>query len=75
MIDITQAKPGDKVHYNRNGGVIENGIIKEIPEDQNEWVRVVYHCANQWENYMNYTSALTHKSYLHNDWIDDNTGN
>jgi hypothetical protein len=60
MIDISKIKIGEKVRYQpdyyRND--YENGI-KEIPNRTNKAVRVVYNCAGDWNNYMNYTSALT----------------
>lgn len=37
----------------------EKGIVKEIPEHTDQAVRVVYHCGGDWDNYQNYTSALT----------------
>lgn len=37
MIDIAQIKIGDKVHYiGFEGSPPENGIVKEIPENQLE---------------------------------------
>lgn len=72
MIDIAQAKIGDKVHHiGFKGTQPENGIIKEIPEGQLTAVRVVYKCAGDWENYMNYTSALTSVSHLYKGWNHD----
>lgn len=63
MIDITKAKVGDKVHWHPDYLVefneYENGIIKEIPTHTDKAVRVVYHCAGNWEKFMDYTSALT----------------
>lgn len=62
-------KVGDKVCYqpeHYGPGEFENGIIKEIPSfaaDESHThfncARVVYNCAGDWENYANYTSALT----------------
>ena len=46
----------------------ENGIIKEIPENYSGCVRVVFHCAGEWENYMNYTSQLTPLKNLRLGW-------
>lgn len=64
---------GDKVHYIPFKGCelsqYENGIVKEIPEHTDKSVRVVYHCAGQWDYYMNYTSALTAKDQLGKGWV------
>ena len=62
-ISISTIKVGDKVcycptHYHESGR-FENGIIKEIPDHTDKAVRVVYHCGGDWDNYENYTSALT----------------
>lgn len=71
MIDIAQIKIGDKVHYiGFEGSPPENGIVKEIPENQLESIRVVYHCAGEWKNYQNYTSQLTDVRYLYKGWSD-----
>ncbi|HEO64633.1 MAG TPA: hypothetical protein ENI73_02070 [Spirochaetes bacterium] len=71
MIYTARVKIGDKVnyrpgHYNKNE--YENGIVKEIPPDNLLAVRVVYNCAGDWENYFNYTSALTRCKDLYMDW-------
>ena len=58
-------KVGDKVCYIPKG---ENGIVKEIPEHTTEAVRVVYHCAGNWDDYQNYTSALTNLDDLELGW-------
>lgn len=69
MIDIAKAKVGDKVHYiGFKNGPAENGRIKEIPDGQFKAVRVVYHCAGEWDNFMNYTSQLTDVSDLYPGW-------
>ncbi len=65
MLKICDLKVGDKVcyvpeHYLENNK-FENGVVKEIPSfaaDTNS-VRVVYNCAGNWDDYANYTSALT----------------
>jgi hypothetical protein len=44
-------------------------MVKEIPDIHN--VRVVYHCAGEWDNFKNYTSALTPIDYLHKGWKHD----
>jgi hypothetical protein len=63
-------KVGDKVTYvpKHIGDRIENGIVKEIPEHTTTSVRVVYNCAGYWDDYQNYTSALTDLSDLQIGW-------
>jgi hypothetical protein len=72
MVDIAKLKVGQKVHYQpehyKETGEYENGIVKEIPEHQLTSVRVVYNCNCDWENYMNYTSALTNARDLYTGW-------
>ena len=69
MIDISKLKVGDKVHYVKPGsGETENGMVKSIPEDSIDSVRVVYSCAGEWENFMDYTSALTPLKFLREGW-------
>ena len=72
MIDISTLKIGDRVHYKPFEGCdqsqYENGVVKEIPEHTNAEVRVVYHCAGEWDNFMNYTSQLTPVNKLELGW-------
>lgn len=62
---------GEKVHYIRdnctNPKEYENGIVKEVPNNAN--TRVVYNCGGDWDNYQNYTSALTSNRNLRKGWI------
>lgn len=51
-------KVGDKVTY-VTPHKKEIGIVKEIPIFTKYSVRVVYNCNNDWDNYQDYTSALT----------------
>lgn len=76
MIDITTIKVGDKVHYAPGyleAAEYENGIVKEIPNQTNDItknkIRVVYNCAGDWENYAQYTAALTDIKDLRIDWV------
>lgn len=71
MIDIAKLKIGDKVHYVRDNapeGEYENGVVKEIPDHSKDSVRVVYNCGGEWNNFMNYTSALTRAENLRTGW-------
>lgn len=72
MIDISTIKIGDKVHYIPFEGcdesLIENGIVKEIPEHTFDSVRVVYKCNSDWKRFMDYTSALTNIRNLEKGW-------
>ena len=81
MIDRKKLKVGDKVHYqpeHYSEDRWENGMIKEIPDFTvdnvqpvgygSNPVRVVYNCAGQWDNFKNYTSALTNLEDLKLGW-------
>lgn len=71
MINITELKEGQKVYYqpdHYDNNEWENGLIKEIPEWSTDSVRVVYNCAGNWNDYRNYTSALTNVRDLHLGW-------
>jgi len=72
-------KIGQKVHYqpeHYGEAEWENGLIKEIPDFASDseptieykCVRVVYNCNDDWKNYKNYTSALTHIRDLKLGW-------
>ena len=70
-IDIANLKVGTKVHYqpeHYGEDRWENGIVKEVPEHSIDSVRVVYNCGGDWENYKNYTSALTSLRDLKMGW-------
>lgn len=74
MIDIKEIKVGDKVYYQPSHyekDRFENGIVKEIPDWSVDSVRVVYNCAKDWENYENYTAALTNIRDLFPGWKDN----
>lgn len=68
---VIYLEKGSKVHYIPYkycySTQYENGIVKEVVNDHE--VRVVYHCAGEWENYENYTSALTDIKYLRLGWV------
>lgn len=71
MINIATLKIGDKVHYQPSHygpDKWENGMIKEIPDHTNTSVRVVYNCAGDWDNFKNYTSAMTSLKDLELGW-------
>lgn len=68
MIDIAELSIGSKVHYVPSHGKIINGIVKEVPEHSVTEVRVVYNCAGDWQNYKDYTSALTNIKDLRLGW-------
>lgn len=70
MIDIKTISIGDKVHYKPDyfkEGEYEIGKVKEIV-GLLEGVRVVYHCAGDWDNFMDYTGALTNVMDLYYGW-------
>jgi len=70
--DISKVKVGDKVHYMPDykikDNIYENGIVKEIPENQLDSIRVVYNCCGDWKNYKDYTSQLTNTRDLYIGW-------
>ena len=71
QIDIAKLRVGDKVYYQPpyyGEDKWENGIVKEIPEFTTTSVRVVYNCAGDWNNYKDYTSALTNITDLKLGW-------
>lgn len=72
MIDISKIKIGDKVCYQpahfKECGKWENGMVKEIPDHTNTAIRVVYNCASDWDNFSDYTSALTNICDLTPGW-------
>lgn len=71
MVEQFKLKIGDKVHYqppHYGQNKWENGIVKEIPTHTATGVRVVYNCGGDWDNFMNYTSALTDINDLKRDW-------
>ena len=67
MIAVNQIKKGDKVYYTTPYDKKTNGIVKRIEDDR---VWVVYHCAGEWDNYENYTGALTHLDHISIGWVD-----
>lgn len=70
-MDIAKLKIGDKVHYLKFDGSYENGRVKEIPEQTINHVRVVYNCAGNWDDFMEFTSALTSVHDLGLGWRHD----
>jgi hypothetical protein len=66
---IDGLKVGSKVYYQSpHSNKWENGIVKEIPDNTNLAVRVVYNCGGDWDNYKDYTSALTDLRNLKPGW-------
>lgn len=64
-------KVGEKVYYqpvHYPDNQWENGIIKEIPKHTDTAVRVVFHCAGNWEEFQNYTGAMTNLRDLTLGW-------
>jgi hypothetical protein len=74
MLDIATLKVGTKVFYrpSHDKGLVENGMVKEIPDHTTEEVRVVYHCGGDWKNFKDYTSALTPVANLFLGWCHEN---
>ena len=65
---------GDKVHYVPMHARKEpltkyntaNGIVRSVTDSG---VFVVYHCGGKWDDYENYTSALTDPDDLRHGWL------
>ena len=76
-INIAELKIGSKVcyqpkHYkDSEPPKWENGMVKEIPDHTNDWIRVVYNCGGDWNNFKDYTSALTSIKDLTLGWKHD----
>lgn len=72
-IALTKLKVGDLVYYIPFEGCdksqYENGKVKDISMIETGNVRVVYHCADEWDKWMDYTSALTNIIQLRLGWI------
>jgi len=72
MVNIDIIKVGDKVHYQPEHFIKikkwVNGIVKEIPEHTTTALRIVYNCNDDWENFKDYTSALTNVCDLFFGW-------
>lgn len=61
---------GEKVHYCPTHGPRENGIIKSLNEYDPTVVFVVYKCADDWDNYKDYTGASTKIADLKSGWYE-----
>ncbi|MFK7949236.1 MAG: hypothetical protein AB8G11_16715 [Saprospiraceae bacterium] len=60
-------KVGDKVTYKDDGGFKkEFGIVKKVRNESQ--VAVVFNCANEWDNYMDYTGVVCQKRNLTLGW-------
>lgn len=70
MVDISRLKIGDKVCYrpSYDKSLYENGRVKSIPEEGVDTVFVVYKCAGEWNNFMNYTAQSTRVEDLEMGW-------
>lgn len=71
MLNSEKYEVGDKVHYIRDNADIstaENGMVKNFGSEPGKYF-VVYNCGGEWENYQNYTAALTDKRNLRKGWI------
>lgn len=69
LIDTSKLNVGDKVCYQPDyyaENEWENGIVKEVFTAKT--VRVVYNCAEDWDNFQDYTSALTNVRDLKLGW-------
>lgn len=62
---------GDKVTYINPNGNKEIGIVKDPLPDMEEFVSVVFGCAEDWDNYMSYTGVLVEVNKLRKGWDAD----
>lgn len=69
--NVQDPQIGDLVHYTPyegcNDSEMKNGRIKSLGEIPRH-VFVVYNCNDDWENYANYTAALTPIEKLKSGW-------
>lgn len=65
MIIMTE---GAKVTYIRNG-CKDHGIIKSFPDSRPCHAYVVFNCADDWDNYLDYTAQHTPIKYLKPGWL------
>jgi len=91
MVAHTNIKVGDKVYYRprhyvgvahltEEGETIlknyfKNGIVKELPEHTVTALRVVFNCNEQWDDYKDYTAALTNNADLFPGWLENDDFN
>ena len=68
MLDQAKVKIGDKVCYLADTTYPENGMIKEVPKNNPEYVWVVYSCAGKWKNFKDYTAENTRLCDLTMGW-------
>ncbi len=68
---MKKPKVGDHVRYQPDHygpDEYENGIVKEVRENVDDAVWVVYNCAGEWDRYREYTSAKTQLIDLKPGW-------
>ena len=69
---MDKPKVGDKVHYQpehyRRRDMHENGVVKEVREDCDDAVWVVFNCGGEWDRYWYYTGAKTNLRDLKKGW-------
>ena len=65
---VTQRfQPGDYVTYSKGNGQCQLGRVKTMNDDGTH-AFVVYHCADDWDNYRDYTGGLTECERLTPGW-------
>jgi len=71
VIDITQLKIGDKVHYQPKhycSHDFRNGLVGEIREDVKDHVWVIYICSGGWPKHKDYKGEKTNLRDLKKGW-------
>jgi hypothetical protein len=65
-------KVGDSVHYQpkhyQERDIFENGVVKEVRENEPDACWVVYNCGGEWHRIQDYTAAKTQLSDLFPEW-------
>jgi len=69
MKNTADLHEGDRVNYaSHMDAVPVNGMVKRH-SDFTDKVFVVFHCGGDWDNYKDYTAALTPISNLEQGWV------
>jgi hypothetical protein len=66
MVNVSELKKGDSIHYKPEHGEIQNGVVKSIAP--NGGVFVVYNCGGEWHRFEEYTAANTRAEDLYLGW-------
>lgn len=62
LLEVSKVQVGDRVVYS-DGYKFEEGVVKELKPCGTK-AFIVYHCNDDWDNYADYTGALTKLSMI-----------